>query len=163
KVEKEEKEKQEATQEDVKVDESLAKDVKENGVDVVKDDKTLGKEMADLTFNFEIHRGGQFVWNPDLVYLGGGVFAESQTSHAKKRNSGPTASTTMSMRVTWNAVTTGTPRSSMRAVSAISAIPPGAVARIIVPAAIPNRTAMPPPNAAAIAIVASAQNATAPR
>ncbi|KAL4625631.1 hypothetical protein ACB092_05G039500 [Castanea dentata] len=27
--------------------------------------------MADLTFNFEIHHGGQFVWNPDLVYLGG--------------------------------------------------------------------------------------------
>ena len=22
-------------------------------------------------FNFEIHHGGQFVWNPDLVYLGG--------------------------------------------------------------------------------------------
>ena len=28
-------------------------------------------QMADLTFNFEIHHGGQFVWNPDLVYLGG--------------------------------------------------------------------------------------------
>ncbi|XP_065629274.1 uncharacterized protein LOC136067409 [Quercus suber] len=27
--------------------------------------------MADLAFNFEIHHGGQFVWNPDLVYLGG--------------------------------------------------------------------------------------------
>ena len=27
--------------------------------------------MADLTFNFEIHHGGQFVWNLDLVYLGG--------------------------------------------------------------------------------------------
>ncbi|KAL4614665.1 hypothetical protein ACB092_07G069600 [Castanea dentata] len=27
--------------------------------------------MADLTFNLEIHHGGQFVWNPDLVYLGG--------------------------------------------------------------------------------------------
>ena len=26
-------------------------------------------QMADLTFNFEIHHGGQFVWNPDLVYL----------------------------------------------------------------------------------------------
>ena len=28
-------------------------------------------QMADLVFNFEIHHGGQFVWNPDLVYLGG--------------------------------------------------------------------------------------------
>ena len=28
-------------------------------------------QMADLTFNFEIHHGDQFVWNPDLVYLGG--------------------------------------------------------------------------------------------
>ena len=28
-------------------------------------------QMAYLTFNFEIHHGGQFVWNPDLVYLGG--------------------------------------------------------------------------------------------
>ena len=28
-------------------------------------------QMADLTFNFEIHHGGQFVWNLDLVYLGG--------------------------------------------------------------------------------------------
>ena len=28
-------------------------------------------QMADLAFNFEIHHGGQFVWNPDLVYLGG--------------------------------------------------------------------------------------------
>ena len=37
KAEKEEKEKQEATQEDVK----------ENGVDVVKDDKTLGKEVKE--------------------------------------------------------------------------------------------------------------------
>ena len=27
--------------------------------------------MADLTFNFEIHHGGQFMWNPDLVYLVG--------------------------------------------------------------------------------------------
>ncbi|KAL0002861.1 hypothetical protein SO802_016642 [Lithocarpus litseifolius] len=27
--------------------------------------------MADLTFNFEIHHGCQFVWNLDLVYLGG--------------------------------------------------------------------------------------------
>ena len=27
--------------------------------------------MADFTFNFEIHHGGQFVWNPNLVYLGG--------------------------------------------------------------------------------------------
>ena len=27
-------------------------------------------QMVDLTFNFEIHHGGQFVWNPDLVYLG---------------------------------------------------------------------------------------------
>ncbi|KAK9989706.1 hypothetical protein SO802_029945 [Lithocarpus litseifolius] len=27
--------------------------------------------MADLTFNFEIHHGGQFGWNLDLVYLGG--------------------------------------------------------------------------------------------
>ena len=41
KAEKEEKEKLEATQEEVKIDESLAKDVKENGVEVVKDDKTL--------------------------------------------------------------------------------------------------------------------------
>ncbi|XP_075642545.1 AAA-ATPase At3g28580-like [Castanea sativa] len=36
KVEKEEKEKQQVAQEDVKVDESLAKEVKENGVEVVK-------------------------------------------------------------------------------------------------------------------------------
>ena len=28
-------------------------------------------QMADLVFNFEIHHGGQFVWNPNLVYLGG--------------------------------------------------------------------------------------------
>ena len=28
-------------------------------------------QMADLAFNFKIHHGGQFVWNPDLVYLGG--------------------------------------------------------------------------------------------
>ena len=28
-------------------------------------------QIADLIFNFEIHHGGQFVWNPDLVYLGG--------------------------------------------------------------------------------------------
>ena len=27
--------------------------------------------MVDLAFNFEIHYGGQFVWNLDLVYLGG--------------------------------------------------------------------------------------------
>ena len=31
----------------MKVDESLAKDVKENGVDVVKDDKTLGEEVKE--------------------------------------------------------------------------------------------------------------------
>ena len=31
-------------------------------------------QMADLTFNFEIHNGGQFVWNLDLVYLGGSTF-----------------------------------------------------------------------------------------
>ena len=36
KVEKEEKEKQQVAQEDVKVDESLAKEVKENCVEVVK-------------------------------------------------------------------------------------------------------------------------------
>ena len=29
--------------------------------------------MADLAFNFEIHHGGQFVWNSDLVYLGGSI------------------------------------------------------------------------------------------
>nr|POE60574.1 aaa-atpase asd, mitochondrial [Quercus suber] len=46
KAEKEEKEKLEATQEDVKIDESLAKDVKENGVEVVKDDKTLAAESS---------------------------------------------------------------------------------------------------------------------
>ena len=28
-------------------------------------------QMADLAFNFEIHHGDQFVWNPDLIYLGG--------------------------------------------------------------------------------------------
>ena len=28
-------------------------------------------QMADLTFIFEFHHGGQFVRNPDLVYLGG--------------------------------------------------------------------------------------------
>ena len=28
-------------------------------------------QMANLAFNFEIHHGGKFVWNPDLVYLGG--------------------------------------------------------------------------------------------
>ena len=28
-------------------------------------------QMADLAFNFEIHHGGKFVWNSDLVYLGG--------------------------------------------------------------------------------------------
>ena len=27
-------------------------------------------QMTDLTFNFEIHHGGKFVWNLDLVYLG---------------------------------------------------------------------------------------------
>ena len=30
-------------------------------------------QMADLAFNFEIHHGGQFLWNPDLVYLGGSI------------------------------------------------------------------------------------------
>ena len=30
-------------------------------------------QMVDLTFSFEIHHGGQFVWNPDLVYLGGSI------------------------------------------------------------------------------------------
>ena len=30
--------------------------------------------MVDLTFNFEIHHGGQFVWNPDLVYLRDSTF-----------------------------------------------------------------------------------------
>ena len=29
--------------------------------------------MVDLTFSFEIHHGDQFVWNPDLVYLGGSI------------------------------------------------------------------------------------------
>ncbi|KAL0010450.1 hypothetical protein SO802_005558 [Lithocarpus litseifolius] len=33
--------------------------------------ENFDEKMADLTFNFEIHHGGQFVWNPDLVYLGG--------------------------------------------------------------------------------------------
>ena len=28
-------------------------------------------QMADLTFNFEIYHGSQFVWNSDLIYLGG--------------------------------------------------------------------------------------------
>ena len=28
-------------------------------------------QMTDLAFNFEIHHGGKFVWNLDLVYLGG--------------------------------------------------------------------------------------------
>ena len=31
-------------------------------------------QMVDLTFNFEIHHGGQFVWNLDLVYLRGSTF-----------------------------------------------------------------------------------------
>ena len=30
-------------------------------------------QMANLAFNFEIHHGSQFVWNPDLVYLGGSI------------------------------------------------------------------------------------------
>ena len=30
-------------------------------------------QMVDLTFSFEIHHGGQFVWNPNLVYLGGSI------------------------------------------------------------------------------------------
>ena len=48
KAEKEEKEKQETTQEDVKVDdESLAEEVKENGVEVVIEDKTLAKEINE--------------------------------------------------------------------------------------------------------------------
>ena len=29
--------------------------------------------MVVLTFSFEIHHGGQFVWNPDLVYLGDSI------------------------------------------------------------------------------------------
>ena len=29
--------------------------------------------MVDLTFSFEIHHGGQFVWNPNLVYLGSSI------------------------------------------------------------------------------------------
>ena len=29
--------------------------------------------MVDLTFNFEIHHGGQFVWNSDLVYFRGSI------------------------------------------------------------------------------------------
>ena len=28
-------------------------------------------QMADLTLIFEIHHGGKFVWNPNLVYLRG--------------------------------------------------------------------------------------------
>ncbi|KAM3713741.1 hypothetical protein ACJW31_01G279200 [Castanea mollissima] len=48
KAEKEEKEKQEASQEDVKVDKSLTKEVKENGVEVVIDDKTLAKEVKEI-------------------------------------------------------------------------------------------------------------------
>ena len=30
-------------------------------------------QMADLDFTFEIHHGGTFVWDPDLVYLFGNV------------------------------------------------------------------------------------------
>ena len=41
KEEKEEKEKKDAAEKDVKVDESLAKEVKENGVEAVKDDKGI--------------------------------------------------------------------------------------------------------------------------
>ncbi|GMY13549.1 AAA-ATPase ASD, mitochondrial-like [Fagus crenata] len=41
KGEKEEKEKKDAAEKDVKVDESLAKEVKENGVEAVKDDKGI--------------------------------------------------------------------------------------------------------------------------
>ncbi|KAL0006699.1 hypothetical protein SO802_008201 [Lithocarpus litseifolius] len=76
KAEKEEKEKQEATQEDVKVDESLAKDVKENGVDVVKDDKTLGKESvfpgilqgdkSDSLLYGSVDNGKKICWNDDF-------------------------------------------------------------------------------------------------
>ena len=29
--------------------------------------------MADLDFTFESHHGGTFVWDLDLVYLGGSV------------------------------------------------------------------------------------------
>ncbi|KAM3713740.1 hypothetical protein ACJW31_01G279100 [Castanea mollissima] len=48
KAEKEEKDKQKTSQEDAKVDdESLAKEVKENGVEVVIEDKTLAKEVNE--------------------------------------------------------------------------------------------------------------------
>ena len=30
-------------------------------------------QMVDLNFIFEIHHGGSFVWNPNLVYLGGSI------------------------------------------------------------------------------------------
>ena len=30
-------------------------------------------QMVDLRFTFEIHHGGHFVWNPNLVYLDGSV------------------------------------------------------------------------------------------
>nr|POE80213.1 isoform 2 of clustered mitochondria protein [Quercus suber] len=76
KAEEEEKEKQEATQEDVKVDESSAKDVKENGVDVVKDDKTLGKESvlpgilqgdkSDSVLYGSVDNGKKICWNDDF-------------------------------------------------------------------------------------------------
>ena len=31
------------------------------------------KGSKNVQFRFEIHHGGQFVWNLDLVYLGGGI------------------------------------------------------------------------------------------
>lgn len=58
------------------------------------------------------------------------------------------ASTTKAIRITWNAVTSGTPTSSTLAVMHISAMPPGVVPRITVAGCAPDSADSPQPTSA---------------
>ena len=79
------------------------------------------------------------------------------------RNSGPIDSTSVVIRITWKAVTIGTPSCRFLAVSDISAIPPGEVARIAVAGWMPDQAASNKPKPAATTIAVMLHRATPAR
>src|SRR5256885_12374453 len=78
------------------------------------------------------------------------------------RNIGAVVVTRIITRVTWAAVTSGTPSWSTLAVTHISAMPPGAVARIIVEIGTAPRTARPQAHSAAASIASTTVKQTMP-
>src|SRR5437870_10400569 len=78
------------------------------------------------------------------------------------RNIGAVAVTRIITRVTWAAVTSGTPSWSTLAVTHISAMPPGAVASTIVETGTEPRTARPQAHSAEPSIASATERQTMP-